>query len=295
MPIEEVQYKCGHLGMIGISSSGIEERFRILAWNRTSMLCKDCWLTKRTVERDKQRIEDKDFITKYAALPDLLGSEKQIFWADEIRAGILSKAERYVDALSQCKADDAALSLLCRHYPLWYADICQQRDAKWWIDKHNQTKTATSGKGYFARVYASVLDGGFAQNVAIILWSEWLAEQPDVIAYWERMQIKTARFNDEYMHSKAEHIKNVLACLDRVDWQLAVASKSLKVVSDDGHIITVAHSREGIAIEAIDGNPLIEFKGEFACRIDLRPEVLRLNTHLSAMWTVHHGEGTQKM
>ncbi|MFA5180592.1 MAG: hypothetical protein WC405_04680 [Syntrophales bacterium] len=303
MPIEELKLKCGHYQTKLIYYGDTEERSRKVYWYENSILCEDCWLTKKKADREQQRMEAKNYLTKYPNLPELLGTEKQISWADTIRAGILSNAEKYVVVLSHSIADDEASQLVRKHYPLWYADLCGKRDAAWWIDKHIQTQNEARGKGYFFRFLTSVWDGGVAQNTAIILWTEWLSEQPDVIEYWERMQIKITRIHKEYRAAKTAkaakeaYIKAILGCLDRVDWQSRIASDNVnKIVSDDSHIITVAHnhSHDGLVIETIDGSNIIEFDGEFACRIDLRPEVLILNTHISAMWRAHNGN-TEKM
>lgn len=72
-----VVYSCGHSGEVELFGKETERRRR-LVWLSEHRLCPDCY-------REKLREE-----TKRYSLPDLIGSEKQVAWAERVRSRFLS-------------------------------------------------------------------------------------------------------------------------------------------------------------------------------------------------------------
>jgi len=94
-------YSCGHDGREQFYGKRKEREYAVK--KHFERLCPECW----KAERDKKAADDAEK-NKAAALPPLVGSDKQIPWAESIRAKVTGK-EDFIFAL-------------------------QNTSAKWWID-----------------------------------------------------------------------------------------------------------------------------------------------------------------
>lgn len=121
-----VTYSCGHSDRIDLIGKE-KDRQRRLAWLESTGLCPECWEKKRA--EDKAALEEyKEQTAAEYGLPELIGSEKQIKWAKDIRFDFLKKSERLIN-----ETNPAAVILL-RTMNAWRDNALRQESAKWWID-----------------------------------------------------------------------------------------------------------------------------------------------------------------
>lgn len=76
-----ITYSCGHEGRVDIS--GPEKSRKYKAESMSQQLCPDCWRAQR-----REAAEDK---ATDLGLPDLMGTEKQIEWAMQLRIKAIEK------------------------------------------------------------------------------------------------------------------------------------------------------------------------------------------------------------
>lgn len=73
----EVTYKCGHTGTVVLFGKE-SERKRKIAWYEENCICPECYEAEQAAKHEAQA-------QKYA-LPELVGTEKQVSWAEKIRS-----------------------------------------------------------------------------------------------------------------------------------------------------------------------------------------------------------------
>ena len=86
-----VTYTCGHTGRIELFGKYSDRENRI-NWLENNSVCQDCYRAAKEAER---AAEAKIAAEKNKGLPQLIGTPKQIAWAETIRAEILKDAKMY--------------------------------------------------------------------------------------------------------------------------------------------------------------------------------------------------------
>jgi hypothetical protein len=265
-----------------------KERDRKIEWYENDAVCPDCYREQKQQEKSEQIAKANEQASTYLAtrpdLPPLTGSEKQISWANTIRAGILADAEKYQEGIAKSQHTGEGIEIVRRLYPVFYSELCAQKSAKWWIDNRQMSQNEAIHTGNPMAMIGAVMTGETPKHTALTLWDAWLAKNPEAIAYREKLQKEYEQKKAEYEAKKEAHIKDVLSCLERVDWEKAIADDE-EIISTDGHKIDVVQANMAwIQIDKIDGKSEIEFDGKFACWVGQRPEVRELNKKLTAIW-----------
>ena len=98
MSKEYVTYQCGHRGIVDIYGA-ISERERKARYIGESSVCPDCLAAERAAASERAAAA-----AKALALPSLEGSEKQIAWAESIRATMLANANAKMAAARKAVA-----------------------------------------------------------------------------------------------------------------------------------------------------------------------------------------------
>lgn len=81
-----VKFSCGHTATIELYGKE-KDRQRKIAWYEENGLCPDCY--RKQQEKEKEAAAEKAAAeASNLGLPELIGSPKQIAWADKIRVGI---------------------------------------------------------------------------------------------------------------------------------------------------------------------------------------------------------------
>ena len=84
----DVRFSCGHVATICLYGKEAD-RQRKIAWYERDGLCPDCY-RKQQEEEKKAEAEKAAAEAASFGLPELVGSPKQIAWADKIRVGIVN-------------------------------------------------------------------------------------------------------------------------------------------------------------------------------------------------------------
>lgn len=80
----EVTYKCGHKGIVELFGKE-SERQRKIEWYEENCICPECYAAEQAAKREAEA-------QKYA-LPELVGTEKQVAWAEKIRSKFVDLRE----------------------------------------------------------------------------------------------------------------------------------------------------------------------------------------------------------
>ena len=83
-----VKFSCGHTATIELYGKE-KDRQRKIAWYEENGLCPDCY-RKQQEEEKKAEAEKAAAEAASLGLPELIGSPKQVAWADKIRVGIVN-------------------------------------------------------------------------------------------------------------------------------------------------------------------------------------------------------------
>jgi len=116
----DVNFSCGHKCEIELFGKH-DDRYKKIEYYEQHGLCPDCY--KKSKDR---AIDDK--IARFGDLPQLVGSEKQINWANDIRRKALVKVLEWIN--DQPNGE--------RGIELVKAGLAIATSAKWWID-HRDT------------------------------------------------------------------------------------------------------------------------------------------------------------
>ena len=84
----DVRFSCGHVAMTCLYGKEVD-RQRKIAWYKENGLCPECY-RKQQEEEKKAEAEKAAAEAASFGLPELVGSPKQIAWADKIRVGIVN-------------------------------------------------------------------------------------------------------------------------------------------------------------------------------------------------------------
>lgn len=130
MAKQTVTYSCGHSEMVTLFGPHAD-RDRKIAWMEREGLCSECYKAHKQAERDAA---NKSAAADNASngMAALEGTDKQIAWAESIRAKALDKA------VSPDVIDAAAKTDEERSVATWYrarhTELTAQGSAKWWIE-----------------------------------------------------------------------------------------------------------------------------------------------------------------
>ena len=128
---EEVTYHCGHVGQISIAGSR-----KIIEWRKKQCkleICPECLkeLHRKEAEAAAEKAEKQE-------LPKLIGSPKQVQWAEQLRMKMINEIDRFVAErlieMDQSKPEvkkEVELTLGTIHM------IKHEQSAKFWIDSRN--------------------------------------------------------------------------------------------------------------------------------------------------------------
>jgi len=131
----DVTYSCGHSETVQLYGP-TRERERKIEWMERSGFCPDCYKAKKDAERVKTETAAKEGIDLVA----LTGSEKQIKWADSIRAGFLSNIKKQVEsARTHGLADEATIT---KTVDAVTATVNRYPEAKFWIESRDNVEVA---------------------------------------------------------------------------------------------------------------------------------------------------------
>lgn len=122
MPIRNVTHSCGHTQRHDLSGNSKQADDR--AAHVANGLCRECWIAEA---REKEATEAATFAAANA-LPALVGSEKQVAWAEKIRAEKLAGLR---ERFPQMGGDPLGAKVL--------AAIEAKADARYWIDARSLT------------------------------------------------------------------------------------------------------------------------------------------------------------
>ncbi|MFY9191045.1 MAG: hypothetical protein WAN89_07285 [Lawsonella sp.] len=123
-----INYSCGHKGTVGLVGK-YSERERKIEWMEQGV-CPDCYKAqqeaKRAAENKAAAVAAAD-----AGLPALKGSEKQINWANSIRAGLIAGLEKIRALAIEANQPQAIVGTIDA--------IINNDSAKFWIDNRGYT------------------------------------------------------------------------------------------------------------------------------------------------------------
>lgn len=123
-----IEHTCGHEQAHQIAGP-IKGRESKEQWLKTTV-CGECYAAQKRAEK---AAENKAAATKNEDLVPLTGSEKQIAWAESIRAGLVpelvKRRDHYV-AQAKAGAPDKDIDGLAAAFN----DVINQPSAGWWID-----------------------------------------------------------------------------------------------------------------------------------------------------------------
>lgn len=139
-----VTYSCGHAGTVELFGPE-RDRERKLEWYRDSAVCPECYA--------KQQADERAAIESQYTLPALTGSEKQIAWAEKIRAGFLAERPEAEKSLT-VQSDRVAPEVMEQFRTLmtkFLDEFFAESSAGKWIDRRNGSLKSFWGKWASAR------------------------------------------------------------------------------------------------------------------------------------------------
>jgi len=120
-----VKYSCGHAGVISLTGP-VKDRKAKLDWFE-KRVCPECYKAKR--EADSAELQ------REYGLIELTGSDKQVQWANSIRAEFVERMQERIDRRVAHDDRQKALAALT-------AAVNTQDTAKWWIDHRSNLSAA---------------------------------------------------------------------------------------------------------------------------------------------------------
>jgi len=138
MATYNINYACGHDGEEQLYSKGTA-RESYIQWAEGSKICPECWAEKKAAERAAENAKAAEG-NQATGLPSLIGTPKQISWAETIRAKALSAPGNAIredaEALIAARPADQH-KMLRRGLSAMQAarkELEANTSAKWWIE-----------------------------------------------------------------------------------------------------------------------------------------------------------------
>lgn len=145
----QITRSCGHEEEVNICGPG-KDRDRKAEWEGRK-LCRDCYKAKMDAERAEASAKAAE---SNKGLPALEGSEKQIAWAETIRAKAIAEIDSFIargeaaGELTDEQADQLA------YLKTYRAEIAADTSCRNWIDKRDIRGKAEAAKLYREKVMA---------------------------------------------------------------------------------------------------------------------------------------------
>ena len=133
-----INYACGHDAVEQIYGKH-KDRESYIQWAEGSKLCPECWAKKQAEERAAENAKAAA-ANQSASLPALIGSPKQIAWAETIRAKALAASGNQIrhdaeELLAKSPADkQPMMRAVLEAMRSAKSELEQQTSAKWWIE-----------------------------------------------------------------------------------------------------------------------------------------------------------------
>jgi hypothetical protein len=139
-----ITHTCGHAETVQLYGPG-RERERKAEW-MTQNVCPECYKAEQAAKRQAEN-EAAAVQNTAENLPELLGSPKQVAWAETIRRKALDAAARVrrVDPTALAAATKPETVAMGTEYVQVYeatmAKLRTETSAKWWIDNRDTADT----------------------------------------------------------------------------------------------------------------------------------------------------------
>ncbi len=121
-------YSCGHEGRTNII--GPTKNRQWIADNHFSKLCPECWEKQKQADREKANKEAAEK-AKEMELPELIGSEKQIAWANTLRQQLIESIDKLGKKEMECIDSTEGEKIDVINF------IINQTKASWFIDNRS--------------------------------------------------------------------------------------------------------------------------------------------------------------
>ena len=283
-----IHHACGHTTTQTLFGKTADRERKIEWWE--SVDCPDCYKKGRAQvkaeERTKESEKARAWLDQHPELPILSGTEKQVVWADVIRAGILAEAE--IIKKSVAATADKFETWMPELVNQWYAELHSQQSASWWIDHRSQTGNQVLESRCIPAILGMTFEGHLPKNTAKSLFRAWMDEQPKVIEYREKIKKQEEEKAAKKTAEEDAYIQSILSVLDDVDWKAAVRTFNPKQggfdVHVNGHVIAVSMVNDWLEIRTIDGQNKIEFNDKFICWLSMRPEIKKVSKSITEFW-----------
>ncbi len=139
MAKQTITRSCGHEETIQIYGPH-KDRARKAEYEATK-LCRECWRAQAQAEREEQSRTAAQR-NKEQGLPALTGSEKQIAWAESIRAEKQAELERLVEQAAKSSPTPEQR----QQFNDAIAAVLAETAASWWIDNRDRTARQIVGE-----------------------------------------------------------------------------------------------------------------------------------------------------
>ena len=149
----DITYTCGHSGVEQLYGPGTERRKHI-EWAEKNKACPDCY----QAAQEKARAETAARASQANAdMPTLTGTDKQIPWAETIRAkarDLLQQVVGEYESLYRTAIDAAKFTKTSEPVPTpeevasFAARILRQSSAKYWIDHRSDLNSLWQVRNY---------------------------------------------------------------------------------------------------------------------------------------------------
>lgn len=126
MAWQEVTFRCGCDGHVQVYGP-TKDRARKAEWIAEKKDCDECYAARVEEERADAMAAAKAQAAEWE-LPDLQGSEKQIAWAERLRAAVLKNTEV---AAATCAGDNEKAWLFAEGQAIYF----RRAEARFWIDE----------------------------------------------------------------------------------------------------------------------------------------------------------------
>ncbi|MFF5265469.1 hypothetical protein ACFY4C_41880 [Actinomadura viridis] len=125
-----IEHLCGHTATADITGPNTHDQRDRKADSLASQPCPDCSRAERDAARQQQAKAAAATATEHG-WPPLTGSEKQVAWAEQLRAAAIAEmGERLTARLDPDTAQ--------RAHDCWTDAALRRTDASWWIDHRDR-------------------------------------------------------------------------------------------------------------------------------------------------------------
>lgn len=149
---------CGHEETVALFGKHRDREWRLSAVE-PQKLCHECWqkeVEKKRAEETRLAAEE----AKESGLPAMVGTEKQVAWAERIRLQMLGGMEELITRAQNQREAMAKLGLSAENIDAAMKAIQQKTSASWWIDHRD------AGAYELAKILQKELDAVLAAESA---------------------------------------------------------------------------------------------------------------------------------